>query len=53
MSAERAEELYAVSRASEDRAPGVRRWLEAGGDLSELAGLKIDQINALLEERGW
>ena len=53
MSAERAEELYEISRASEDRAPGVRRWLEAGGDLAELAGLKIDEINALLEERGW
>ena len=53
MSAERAEELYEISRASEDRAPGVRRWLEAGGDLAELAGLKIEQISALLEERGW
>ena len=53
MSAERAEELYEISRASEDRAPGVRRWLEAGGDLAELAGLKIEQIDALLEERGW
>jgi regulator of RNase E activity RraA len=53
MSAERAEELYEISRASEDRAPGVRRWLEAGGDLADLAGLKIEQIEALLEERGW
>jgi 4-hydroxy-4-methyl-2-oxoglutarate aldolase len=53
MSAERAEELYEVSRASEDRAPGVRRWLEAGGDLAELAGLKIEEIEARLTERGW
>jgi len=53
MSAERAEELYAVSRTSEDRAPGVRRWLEAGGDLAELAGMSITQITALLDERGW
>ncbi|MGE3271474.1 MAG: RraA family protein [Chloroflexota bacterium] len=53
MSAERAEELYAVSRASEDRAPLVRRWLEAGGDLAELAGLTGDKITAMLEERGW
>ena len=53
MSADRAEELYAISRAAEDRAPMVRRWLEAGGDLAELAGLDMAKIAAMLDERGW
>jgi len=53
LSAERAEELYEISRAAEDRAPFVRRWLEAGGDLAELAGLSADQVETLLRQRGW
>jgi regulator of RNase E activity RraA len=53
LSAARAEELYPISRAAEDRAPFVRRWLEAGGDLAELAGLDSDAVQALLRERGW
>jgi 4-hydroxy-4-methyl-2-oxoglutarate aldolase len=53
LSVARAEELYPISRAAEDRAPFVRRWLEAGGDLAELAGLDADQVQAQLRERGW
>ena len=53
LTATRAEELYPISRAAEDRAPFVRRWLEAGGDLAELAGLDAAQAEALLRERGW
>jgi regulator of RNase E activity RraA len=52
-SAARAEELYPIPRAAEDRPPFVRRWLEAGGDLAELAGLDAQAVEALLRERGW
>jgi len=53
LSAARAEELYPASRLAEDRGPWIKRWLEAGGDLAEIAGVRPEAIESMLRERGW
>jgi 4-hydroxy-4-methyl-2-oxoglutarate aldolase len=53
MSPEVAERVYAAARASEDRAPFTRMWLEHGGELGELAGKTVADVEAMLKEKGW
>lgn len=53
LSAARAEELYPASRLAEDRGPWIKRWLEAGGDLADVAGRDPASMQDMLRERGW
>lgn len=53
MSPEAAEDIYPAARKAEDRSPFVRRWLQAGGDLTAVSGKDPAELEALLRERGW
>ena len=53
MSPEVAEEVYPAARASEDRAPLTREWLERGGNLADLAGKTVADVEAMLRSKGW
>jgi regulator of RNase E activity RraA len=49
----RLEDVRLLAEAALVRLPLARRWIERGGTLGEITGLEADEVQALLQARGW
>jgi 4-hydroxy-4-methyl-2-oxoglutarate aldolase len=49
----RLEDVRLLAEAALVRLPLARHWIERGGTLGEITGLEADEVQALLQARGW